>query len=110
MSAGSYFPFPVKALQIPIPHGGVRMLEVPTVGVRVAPTVVSRKPEEKERVDLLPPSYGYRPRSGSAAARNPERGLPRMRDLTRSGEAPPDLAAFACVMPIATFASLRSAH
>lgn len=47
MSSGSYFPPPVKAVQIPKPQGGVRTLGVPTVGDRVAQTVVSRRIEEK---------------------------------------------------------------
>ena len=42
MSSGSYFPPPVKAVQIPKPHGdGVRMLGVPTIADRVAQTVVA---------------------------------------------------------------------
>ena len=40
MSSGSYFPPPVRAVQIPKPHGGgVRMLGVPTIADRVAQTV-----------------------------------------------------------------------
>ena len=30
MSSGSYFPPPVKGVEIPKPHGGVRLLGVPT--------------------------------------------------------------------------------
>ena len=42
MSSGSYFPPPVKAVEIPKPHGGgVRMLGVPTIADRVAQTVVA---------------------------------------------------------------------
>ena len=42
MSSGSYFPPPVKAVEIPKPHGGgCRMLGVPTVADRVAQTVVA---------------------------------------------------------------------
>ena len=42
MSSGSYFPPPVRAVQIPKPHGGgVRMLGVPTIADRVAQTVVA---------------------------------------------------------------------
>jgi retron-type reverse transcriptase len=37
MSSGSYFPPPVRAVEIPKPHGGgVRLLGVPTVADRVA--------------------------------------------------------------------------
>ena len=31
MSSGSYFPPPVKAVEIPKPQGGIRVLGVPTV-------------------------------------------------------------------------------
>ena len=42
MSSGSYFPPPVRAVEIPKPHGGgVRLLGVPTVADRVAQTVVA---------------------------------------------------------------------
>jgi retron-type reverse transcriptase len=40
MSAGSYFPPPVKSVPIPKKSGGVRVLGVPTVADRVAQTVV----------------------------------------------------------------------
>ena len=42
MSSGSYFPPPVRAVEIPKPHGdGVRVLGVPTVADRVAQTVLA---------------------------------------------------------------------
>jgi retron-type reverse transcriptase len=42
MSSGSYFPPPVKAVEIPKPHGsGTRILGVPTVADRIAQTVVA---------------------------------------------------------------------
>ena len=45
MSSGSYFPPPVRAVEIPKPHGGgVRVLGVPTVADRVAQTVVANVP------------------------------------------------------------------
>ena len=41
MSSGTYMPPPVRAVEIPKPHGGgVRTLGVPTIADRVAQTVV----------------------------------------------------------------------
>jgi RNA-directed DNA polymerase len=62
MSSGSYFPPPVKAVEIPKPHGGgVRILGVPTVEDRIAQTVVARRLEAKVEPIFHPDSYGYRP-------------------------------------------------
>jgi RNA-directed DNA polymerase len=62
MSSGSYFPPPVKAVEIPKPHGGgVRVLGVPTVADRIAQTVVARRLEEEVESIFHPDSYGYRP-------------------------------------------------
>ena len=62
MSSGSYFPPPVRAVEIPKPHGGgVRVLGVPTVADRVAQTVVAMYLEEKAEPRFHPDSYGYRP-------------------------------------------------
>jgi group II intron reverse transcriptase/maturase len=61
MSSGSYFPPPVKGVEIPKPHGGVRLLGVPTVADRVAQTVVAMHLEERAEPRFHPDSYGYRP-------------------------------------------------
>jgi group II intron reverse transcriptase/maturase len=62
MSSGSYFPPPVRAVEIPKPHGrGTRILGVPTVADRVAQTVVARRLEAKVEAIFHPDSYGYRP-------------------------------------------------
>jgi group II intron reverse transcriptase/maturase len=61
MSSGSYFPPPVRAVQIPKSQGGIRVLGVPTVGDRVAQTVVARRLERKVEPIFHPDSYGYRP-------------------------------------------------
>jgi RNA-directed DNA polymerase len=62
LSSGSYFPPPVKAVEIPKPGGkGVRVLGVPTVADRVAQTVVRIYLEDKVEPIFHPDSYGYRP-------------------------------------------------
>src|SRR5664280_3757730 len=61
MSSGSYFPPPVKAVEIPKPHGGVRVLGVPTVADRIAQTVVAMEFEKRVEPMFHPDSYGYRP-------------------------------------------------
>ncbi len=40
MSSGSYFPPPVKAVEIPKKNGGVRILGIPTVSDRIAQMTV----------------------------------------------------------------------
>src|SRR5918994_2170589 len=62
MSSGSYLPPPVRAVEIPKPHGsGVRRLGVPTIADRVAQTVVAMHLEERADHRFHPDSYGYRP-------------------------------------------------
>lgn len=62
LSSGSYFPPPVKVVQIPKPRGGgVRILGVPTIGDRIAQTVAARRLEGKVEPIFHPDSYGYRP-------------------------------------------------
>jgi RNA-directed DNA polymerase len=62
MSSGSYFPPPVRAVEIPKPHGdGVRVLGVPTVADRIAQTVVARELERTVEKIFHDDSYGYRP-------------------------------------------------
>jgi RNA-directed DNA polymerase len=62
MSSGTYFPPPVRAVEIPKPGGrGVRVLGVPTVADRVAQTVVKLYLEPEVEPIFHPDSYGYRP-------------------------------------------------
>jgi RNA-directed DNA polymerase len=62
MSSGSYFPGPVRAVEIPKDHGaGVRVLGVPNVADRVAQTAAAMLLEEKLEPIFHPGSYGYRP-------------------------------------------------
>lgn len=61
MSSGTYFPPPVKAIEIPKKNGGVRVLGIPTVADRIAQMIVKLKFENKVEKYFLPDSYGYRP-------------------------------------------------
>ena len=62
MSSGSYFPPPVRRVEIPKDNGaGVRLLGVPTVADRVAQTVVKEYLEPQLDACFHPDSYGYRP-------------------------------------------------
>lgn len=62
MSSGSYFPSPVKAVDIPRPGGkGVRRLGVPAVADRIAQTAVTMVLEPGAEKVFHPGSYGYRP-------------------------------------------------
>ncbi|HSE43871.1 MAG TPA: group II intron reverse transcriptase/maturase [Gemmatimonadales bacterium] len=61
LSSGSYFPPPVRAVEIPKKAGGVRTLGVPTVADRIAQTVVRSYLEPEVEPWFHPDSYGYRP-------------------------------------------------
>lgn len=61
MSSGSYFPPPVKVVEIPKASGGIRRPGVPTVSDRIAQTVVKLLIEPKLDALFHPDSYGYRP-------------------------------------------------
>jgi hypothetical protein len=69
MSSGSFFPPPVRAVEIPKPHGsGVRVLGVPTIADRVAQTVVAMHLEQRADHRFHPDSYGYRPNKSAHQA------------------------------------------
>lgn len=68
MSSGSYFPPPVKQVEIPKKQGGVRILGVPTVADRIAQQVVKARIEGELEGLFHPDSYGYRPNKSAAQA------------------------------------------
>jgi RNA-directed DNA polymerase len=61
MSSGSYFPPPVKIVEIPKGDGKTRKLGVPTVSDRIAQMVVKLYLEPEIDPHFHPDSYGYRP-------------------------------------------------
>ena len=61
LSSGSYFPPPVRAVEIPKRDGGSRVLGVPTVADRIAQTVVAGYLEPGVEPHFHPDSHGYRP-------------------------------------------------
>jgi RNA-directed DNA polymerase len=68
MSSGTYFPPPVKAVEIPKPAGGTRILGVPTVADRVAQTTAALALEPRTESIFHEDSYGYRPRKSAVDA------------------------------------------
>lgn len=68
MSSGSYFPPPVKLVEIPKKSGGKRGLGIPTVGDRVAQMIVKMYLEPKVEPLFHEDSYGYRPNKSAIDA------------------------------------------
>jgi RNA-directed DNA polymerase len=75
MSSGTYFPPPVRAVEIPKPHGGgTRMLGIPTVADRIAQTVVALQLEPRTEAIFHEDSFGYRP------GRSPQMAVAKCRE------------------------------
>lgn len=68
MASGSYFPPPVKQVEIPKKQGGVRILGIPTVADRIAQGVVKARIESELEPLFHPDSYGYRPNKSADQA------------------------------------------
>ncbi len=61
MASGSYFPPPVKEVEIPKKDGSIRKLGIPAISDRVGQMVVKLFIEPRVEAVFSPNSYGYRP-------------------------------------------------
>jgi len=68
MSSGSYFPPPVKAVEIPKKAGGTRRLGIPTVSDRIAQMTAKMYMEPYVERIFHEDSYGYRPNKSALDA------------------------------------------
>ena len=68
ISSGSYFPPPVKEVEIPKKDGSIRKLGIPTISDRVGQMVVKMFIEPRLEKVFSPNSYGYRPKRSAHQA------------------------------------------
>jgi len=68
MASGSYFPPPVKEVEIPKKDGSIRKLGIPTISDRVGQMVVKMFIEPRLEAVFSPNSYGYRPKKSAHRA------------------------------------------
>jgi len=80
MASGSYFPPPVKEVEIPKKDGKVRKLGIPTISDRVAQMVITMYIEPRFEEIFSPNSYGYRPN------KNAHQALAKVRENTRKSD------------------------
>jgi group II intron reverse transcriptase/maturase len=74
MASGSYFPPPVKEVEIAKKDGNIRKLGIPTISDRVGQMVVKMFIEPRLETIFSPNSYGYRPK------RNAHQALSKVRE------------------------------
>ncbi len=77
MASGTYFPPPVKEVEIPKKDGKVRKLGIPTISDRVAQMVIKEYLEPRFEQIFSPHSYGYR------SGKNAHQALSAVRENVR---------------------------
>lgn len=68
MASGSYFPQPVRGVEIPKKDGKKRLLGIPTIADRIAQMTVLMEFEPKVENVFYKDSYGYRPNKSAIEA------------------------------------------
>lgn len=68
MASGSYFPPPVKEVEIPKKDGKIRKLGIPTISDRIGQMVIKMYLEPRLEKVFSPNSFGYRPNKSAHQA------------------------------------------